>query len=235
LCDFWGSTNWSELTEQGVELSGRNNCMLRGLSPDAMPRTPQKSHKTITLRQPWRYQQRLIVAVGILSQNLKELIHATPQKGKRCNNPQSPFLWLCSARLCLLQFFIFFRWQLLNKQKHNQVTTVSSAIQRIRNKACRRKETTRHEDAPGCRARAPFRSSASFPGNDSGIPIFPCRSLCSTTDLTRRCAADSAAPSGSASSPCGTGWTRCLRKKRKHWWQYCVGANDAFGNLGRKK
>ena len=157
-----------------------------------------------------------------------------PKKGKRCNNPQSPFLWLCSARLCLLQFFIFFRWQLLNKQKHNQLTIVSSAIQLIRNKACRKKETIRHKDAPGCRARAPSRSSASFPGNDSGIPTFPCRSSCSTTDLTRRCAADSAAPSGPAWSPCRTGWTRCLRKTTQHWWQYCVGANDAFGNFGMK-
>jgi len=91
-----------------------------------------------------------------------------------------------------------------------------------------------HKHTPGCRARAPSRSSASFPGNDSGIPTFPCHSSCSTTDHTRRCAADSAAPSGSASSPCRTGCTRCLRKKRQHWWQYCVGANDAFGNLGTK-
>jgi len=135
-----------------------------------------------------------------------------PKKRKWCNNPQSPFLWLCSARLCFLQFFPFFQWQLLNKQKHNQLTTVSSAIQLIRNKACRKKETTRHKDAPGCRARAPSRSSASFPDNDSGIPTFPCRSSCSTNDLTRRCAADSAAPSGSASSPSRKGWTRCLRK-----------------------
>jgi len=147
-----------------------------------------------------------------------------PPKKKRCNNPQTPFLWLCSARLCLLQFFIFFRWQLLNKQKHKQLSTVSSAIQLIRNKACRKKETIRHKDEPGCRARAPSRSSASFPGNDSGIPTFPSRSSCSTTDLTRRCAADSAAPSGSASSPCRIGWTRCLRKKRHN-----IGDNIVLG------
>jgi len=43
----------------------------------------------------------------------------SPKKGKRYNNQKSPFLWLCSARLGFLQFFSFFRWQLLNKQKHN--------------------------------------------------------------------------------------------------------------------
>ena len=132
----------------------------------------------------------------------------SPKKGKRYNNQKSPFLWLCSARLGFLQFFSFFRWQLLNKQKHNHCFQALYNLFAIKHVEKRKRHVTKTH-------LVVERELLLVVLLHFQVTSLVCCS-CSTTDLTRRCAADSAAPSGSASSPSRTGWTRCLRKKRQH-------------------
>ena len=191
-----------------------------------MPRTPHKSHTTIHCVNHDDINSALSPLWEFFRKNLKKLIHATPKKGKRCNNPKSPFLWLCSALTWFPSVFLFLPMATSEQTKTQPLFQALYNLFAIKHVEKRKRHVTKTHLVV---ERELLVVLLHFQVTTLAFRL-PRRPSCFTTDVTRRCAADSAAPSGSASSPCRTGWTRCLRKNRQH----CVGANDAFGNFGRK-